>query len=250
MTTLAAPAAAQLPATRTAVAPAVPRFDMYAAIHKALRSLMSDTLLQVGRMDVNDLVELDATLNRVDMLLDLCFDHIEHENGWVHTAIEARRPAGAARTAHDHEEHFESIATLRAEVAALRAARPQMQAMLAHRLYQHLALFVAENFQHMHIEETANNAALWALYSDAELHAIHGRLLAAIPPAKELQIVRWMVPACSPMERAAIVGHAKTQMPPEAFLGALAHVRPHLDASGWLKLAAAVGVAPSLGLAV
>jgi len=119
--------------------------------------------------------------------------------------------------------------------------------MLAHRLYLHLALFVAENFQHMHIEETANNAALWALYTDAELHEIHGRLLASIAPAKELQVVRWMIPACSPMERAAIVGHAKMQMPPEAFLGVLGHVRPHLDESGWSKLAAAVGVSPTLG---
>ena len=250
MTTLAA-AEAKTPGTApTHAAPAAPRFDMYASIHKALRSLMCDTLLQVGRMDVSDLVDLDSTLNRVEMLLGFCLDHIEHENGWVHTAIEARQPAGAARTAHDHEEHVESIAALRAETAALRAAKPQAQAMLAHRLYHHLALFVAENFQHMHIEETANNAALWALYTDAELHEIHGRLLAAIPPAKELQVVRWMIPACSPLERAAIVGHAKSQMPPEAFLGVLAHVRPHLDASGWLKLAAAVGVAPSLGLAV
>jgi hypothetical protein len=246
MTTLAAESVT-LNAASANVAPAAPRFDMYASIHKALRSLMCDTLLQVGRMDVNDLVELDSTLNRVEMLLAFCLDHIERENGWVHTAIEARQPAGAARTAHDHEDHFESIAALRAETAALRAAKPQAQAMLAHRLYQHLALFVAENFQHMHIEETANNAALWALYSDAELHEIHGRLLAAIPPAKELQIVRWMIPACSPMERAAIVGHAKTQMPPEAFLGVLAHVQPHMDEPGWSKLASAVGVSPTLG---
>jgi len=248
MTTLAAEPVT-LNAASANVAPAAPRFDMYASIHKALRSLMCDTLLQVGRVDVNDLPELDSTLDRVEMLLAFCLDHIERENGWVHTAIEARQPAGAARTAHDHEDHFESIAALRAETAALRAAKPQAQAMLAHRLYQHLALFVAENFQHMHIEETANNAALWALYTDAELHEIHGRLLAAIPPAKELQIVRWMIPACSPMERAAIVGHAKTQMPPEAFLGVLAHVQPHVDASGWLKLAAAIGVSPSLGRA-
>jgi hypothetical protein len=246
MTTLATPEA-----TTPAAIPAhaVPRFDMYASIHKALRSLMCDTLLQVGRMDVSDPAELDATLDRVEMLLAFCLDHIERENGWVHTAIEARRPAGAARTAHDHEEHFESIAALRGEVATVAAAAPQVRPMLAQRLYQHLALFVAENFQHMHIEETANNAALWALYTDAELHDIHGRLLAAIPPAKELQIVRWMIPACSPMERAAIVGHAKTQMPPEALLGVLAHVRPHIDGSGWLKLAAAVGVSPTLGLA-
>jgi hypothetical protein len=236
--------------TARAAAPAAPRFDMYGPIHKALRSFMCDTLLRVGRMDVGDAAEFDATLDQAEALFAFCLDHLAHENTFVHTAIEARQPAGAKRTADDHVEHLETIAALREETAALRRAKPHAQPMLAHRLYQHLALFVAENFQHMHIEETANNAALWALYSDAELHEIHARLLASIPPAKELQVVRWMIPALCPMERAAVVGHAKMQMPPEAFLGVLSHVRPHLDASGWFKLAAAVGVAPSLGLAV
>ena len=73
------------------------------------------------------------------------------------------------------------------------------------RLYRHLALFVAENFQHMHIEETVNNAALWACYSDAELLEIHGRLLASMPPQEHLLVARWMVPALSPVERAGML---------------------------------------------
>lgn len=235
-------------ATATATAaPTAPRFDMYGPIHKALRSFMCDTLLRAGRLDVNDAAELDATLSQVDALLAFCLDHVERENAFVHTAIEARQPAGAKRTADDHVEHIETIATLREETAALRRAKPQAQPMLAHRLYHHLALFVAENLQHMHIEETANNAALWALYSDAELLEIHARLLAGIPPAKELLVARWMIPALCPMERAAIVGHSKRLMPPEAFLGFLAHVQPHMDAPGWSKLTAAVGVPVDLG---
>lgn len=230
------------PATAQAPAAEAPRFDMYASIHKALRSFMCDTLLRAGRLDVNDAAEMDSTLAQVDELLAFCLDHIERENAWVHTAIEARRPAGAARTAEDHVEHIESIAELKAEVAALRQAAPKARVALSHRLYHHLALFVAENFQHMHIEETANNAALWALYSDAELLDLHARLLAEIPPAKELQVTRWMIPASTPMERAGILGHVKTMTPPEAFLGVLEVVRPHLDSTGWAKLAGAVGV--------
>jgi hypothetical protein len=235
--------------TATAATPAAPRFDMYGPIHKALRSFMCDTLLRAGRLDVGDAAELDATLGQVDALLAFCLDHLERENAFVHAAIEARQPAGAKRTGDDHAEHIETIATLQAETAALRRAKPQAQPMLAHRLYHHLALFVAENLQHMHIEETANNAALWALYSDAELLEIHARLLAGIPPAKELLVARWMFPALCPMERAAIVGHAKTAMPPEALLGFLSHVQPHMDAPGWSKLTAAVGVSIDLGRA-
>ena len=229
-------------AAPTITAPAAPRFDIYAAIHKALRSCMCDTLLRTGRMDVFDPAELEAMLEQVDSLLTVCLDHIDRENTFVHTAIEARRPAGAAHTADDHIGHLESIASLRGDVAALRAATHASRPALAHTLYHHLALFVAENFQHMHVEETANNAALWALYTDAELIEIHDRLLASIAPAKELQIMRWMIPACRPMERAMILGHGKSLMPPEAFLGILAAVRPYLDDAGWAKLAPAVGV--------
>ena len=114
--------------------------------------------------------------------------------------------------------------------------------MLALRLYRHLALCVAENFQHMHIEETANAALLWTHYSDAELHAIHDRLVATLSPQEHLLVARWMVPASTPAERAGLFAELKTQTPPEAFLGVLMHVQPHLDASGWTKLSRAIGV--------
>jgi hypothetical protein len=36
---------------RQVAAAQAPRMDLYAGIHKALRALMADTLLAVGRMD-------------------------------------------------------------------------------------------------------------------------------------------------------------------------------------------------------
>jgi hypothetical protein len=220
------------------------RYNLYLGIHKALRSFMCDTLCRVGRVDVDDADDVTATLGQLDALLKLCAAHIEHENDFLHSAIEARQPAGSARTASDHLEHFESIAMLQAQSGALAAAPAGARATLALRLYRQLALFVAENFQHMHVEETANAATLWAHYSDAELQAIHDRLLATLAPQDHLLVARWMVPALNPTERAGMFGAMKTTTPPEALLGVLAHVRPHLDASGWRKLARAVGAVP------
>ena len=99
----------------------------------------------------------------------------------------------------------------------------------------------------MHIEETVHNAALWAHYSDAELMEMHHRLLASMAPQESLNVARWMIPMVAPVERAAIVGGMKAGMPPEAFLGVLHFVRPHLDDHAWAKLARAVGVAFDLG---
>ena len=230
------------PAPQGQPAAAAERFNMYLEIHKALRGFMTDTLARVGRLDVHDGDEMGATLAQLDALLTLCGEHVQHENDFLHTAIEARQPAASGRTAADHHEHFESIDALRSEAGMLAAARLEERTVLALRLYRHLALFVAENFQHMHIEETANAATLWAHYSDAELHAIHGRLLAAVAPQTHLLVARWMIPALSPAERAGVVNAMKAQMPPEALLGVLEHVRPHLDSTGWRKLARASGM--------
>jgi len=228
-----------VPATTRAAAP---RVDLYAPIHKALRHFMTDTLHRVGRMDVFDAGDFQAALDQLGALLDQCVAHIEHENAFVHTTIDARAPRGSTRTADDHIEHLDSIDALRAEAAALREAALSERLGLALRLYRHLALFVAENFQHMHFEETQNNALLWAHYSDAELFEMHDRLLASIAPAEHLRIARWMVPALSPAERAIVVGGMQAEAPPAAFAATLDVVRPHLDETAWNKLARAIGV--------
>jgi len=246
MTTIATrPAAPSTPPAETAAA--ARRLDLYAPIHKALRLAMSQTLVAVGRLDVHDPAETVATLASVDALRDTLQRHLEHENEVGHAAIEARCPRGAARTADEHDGHLASIDALRDEARALQAASAEARAPLALRLYRHLALFVAENLQHMHVEETANNATLWAHYSDAELTALHARLLASIPPVEQLDVLRWMVPALAPAERAGLLQGARATMPPEAFLGVLEHVRPHVDAAGWRKLARSLGVAEQPG---
>ena len=223
------------------------RMDLYVSIHKALRSFMSDTLVRVGRIDVADRADRDDALAQLEQLLELCLGHLSHENAFVHTAIEARQPAGSRRIAEEHVDHVDTVAELQAEVRALRNAGACDAERLALRLYRHLALFVAENFQHMHVEETAHNALLWQHYSDRELGELHARILASISPAEHALVARWMLPASTPAERAQIVSGAKAQMPPEALLGLLGTVRPHIDTAGWVKLAAAAGVDPALG---
>jgi Hemerythrin HHE cation binding domain len=240
MTTAAAP-------TQTAAATpaAAARVDLYGPIHKALRSMMADTLTRLGRVDTEDDDELAATLAQTDDLLEACRAHVAKENKFVHPAIEARRPGGSERIADEHEAHLEAIAALQAQVTALRAL-PGPGA--AARLYAHLARFVAENLEHMHAEETRHNAALWAAYNDDELMAIHERILASIEPAEMASVLRWMVPALTPAERAAMLGGMQQQLPPEAMRGVLDIVRPHLSDPAWVKLARALKLPPVPGL--
>jgi hypothetical protein len=223
------------------LAAAQPRLDMYSGIHKALRACMADALVALGRADLDDAQALADATQRVLDLMDFCEGHVAHENDHVHRAIEARAPGACDAVAHDHVGHLQEIDDLRACVEALRAARPELRAVAAQVAYRQLALFVAENFRHMHVEETAHNAVLWARYTDAELEAIHDGLVASVPPAQMMAIARWLVPFVNAAERLALLQDMRAKAPPEAFEAMLGAVRPLLAEREWHRLADGLG---------
>lgn len=222
---------------RLAATQALPRFDMYTGIHKALRALMADTLMALGRMDPKDEADVAQASQRVLELLDFCGSHLRHENEFVHAAIEARAPGASDQIAGEHDEHERHIAHLRGLIVALAAQPATARGAAALALYREMALFVAANFRHMHVEETAHNAVLWARYTDAELADIHGALLASIPPQEMMFALRWLVPFMNPEERAAMLGDMREHAPAPAFAAALDMVRPLLSEPEWGKLA-------------
>lgn len=206
-----------------------PRFNIYAPVHKALRLFMSDTLQVLGRMDLDDTQELAGALDQLDALLDAASRHLRHENEFIHPAIEARSNGTSKRVAAEHEEHLDAIATLRSAAAALRA-NPDRAA--AHGLYRQLASFIAENYEHMDVEETRHNQALWSTYDDTELQGIEACILASIGPQEMSLWLRWMLPAFNPVERAQLIAG----LPPSARAPVLASARSLLDAAAWAKL--------------
>lgn len=219
------------------------RYDIYAQIHKGLRSFMADTLYRIGRLDAADELELAEGAAQLRGLLALCRGHLEHENEFLHPAMEARRLGAAAQAAGEHAQHLRSIDALEAELAALERAEGGARAAAALELYRSLALFVAENLEHMHHEETAHNAALWDAYADDELEAIERALVASIAPEEMAAVARWMLPAMTAPDRAARLSLMKPAMPPQAFAGTLAMLRAQLSERDWYKLGAALGPA-------
>lgn len=226
------------------LAAAQPRLDMYSGIHKALRACMADALLVLGRADVQDEQDLAQATGRVLELLDFCQGHVRHENEHVHRAMEARASGSSASVAHEHEQHLQHIGSLRTLAQALAAAASALRPVLAQQLYRELALFVADNFRHMHVEETAHNAVLWARYTDAELAEVHDALVASIPPAEMMQIARWLVPNLNPAERLGLLADMQAKAPASAFQALLDGLRPHLADQAWAQLVRGLGLSP------
>ncbi len=224
-----------------------PRPDILGPIHKALRHFLHDTLWRVGHLDVTDLVECQHTLAQLDALLALLRAHVHHENDFVHSAIEARQPGASRHTAEDHVGHLEAMLQLGQMAGRLRQAQGAERSLQAARLYRSLAHFVAENLEHMAVEESTHNNLLWSLYSDIELIEINERLLATVSPDEMALTARWMAAALNAQELAAVFGGMQARTPKEAFVALLDIARASLDAKRWAKLAAALGLPPATG---
>ena len=235
-------------APQTILAPAVPRFDMYGAIHKALRAMMTDTLVALGATDATDDAAVDAGLAKLEQLIDICSSHLEYENRFVHSAIEARLPGTTARVAEDHVGHETALDEMRAGVRAVRRASAAARGLVLGRLYRGLAVFVAGNFEHMEREESDHNQALWDAYTDAELVAIHDELVASIAPAEMMLTLQWMIPAASHVERVGMLTGMRAGAPEGVFEAVLDIAWRNLSQWEWAKLARALGVAPVPGL--
>lgn len=226
----------------------VARHDIYHGIHKALRLMMCNTLSRVGSTDPADSDDVRAALEQVDDLLDVCTLHLEKENGFVHPALEQCLAGSARRIADEHVHHSESIADLRDLVKLVAHTLGEARHAALNRLYKALALFVAENFTHMHVEETAHNAVLWAHYSDKELDDLHQRLVASIPPAAMMKVMHGFMPGLNAPERLGMLRGMQAGMPPQAFEGVLDIARRTLAQGEFAKMARALGLPPVPGL--
>ncbi len=217
-----------------------PRADLYLFVHKGLRAFLSDTLNRCGRLDANDDSDVAETLAQVRGLVALCRSHLDKEEYIMHPAMEARRPGSARQTHDDHASHLQAFEDIEHNVCAVEEAVSGQRAAAARHLYHHLALFVAENLEHMHVEETGNNEVLWASYTDEELMALQKQLIGSILPADMQVFLRWMIPAMAPAERAMLLSGMKQNAPGEVFTMTMMGLKPHLAERDWNKLLAAL----------
>jgi len=212
------------------------RYDIYRIIHKGMRSFLTDTLLTLGRMDALSEADLHAGLSQLRALLDFCMGHLEHENTFVHPAMHARQPGCVDDMYEHHEQHVQMINELKGMADQLLASKGEQRELLGAMLYRKLAVFVADNLAHMHEEETINNAILWRYYTDAEIQEIERTLVASIPPQKNAEVMKWVLPALNHQERHAFLSGMRQSAPQPVFQNVLEIARQGLPQAEWNKL--------------
>lgn len=197
--------------------------DLYYMVHKGIRFANARMLVTIGQTDPADDTAVDATLARLAEHLEISRSHLEHENCAIHTAIEARCPGGSDHASEDHGEHlhsFEELARLAEDVASATIDRPAK----LRRLYQRFALFVADDFAHMHEEETELQPLIERHFSAEEIAGIHQRIVQNIPPMEMAKFLRFMLGGASPAERVGMLTGMQMGMPADIFDGIMAAV--------------------------
>lgn len=221
----------------------IPRYNTYFIVHKALRANMATVLQQLGSCDWTDDEDTAHALTELRNLLSLCESHLQHENEFIHKAMESRAAGSTARISGQHEEHVASIKSLREEAESIRTGTGSQRVLAGAALYHHYSFFVAENLEHMLEEETDNNAVLWQHYSDDEIRAIEQLLVASIEQPKKMLFMPWMLTATNAGERGAMLTALHSQLPPPVFESVVTMLSARLPQKEWLKLQPALQTA-------
>lgn len=191
------------------------RYDLYGPVHKGLRRAHADLLHQLGAADFSG--DVSELLAKVEQHLALAEIHLEDEENHIHSAMNARLPGSADELDVEHGAHRATIASLRSIMGEFADASPAKRPTLGRALYIRFSQFVGQDFEHMAFEETVVWPSLCALFTDAELAEIEGRIVGSLAPEQMMAFLKLIIRASSPREREDMIQGLQKTLPHEAY---------------------------------
>ncbi|MGZ5969573.1 MAG: hypothetical protein ACXWP4_17995 [Polyangiales bacterium] len=219
------------------------RHDLYGPIHKGLRHCMQAALVRFGQADVDERDDLLGALDDLRAMFSLRANHLELEEQIVHPALDARVPGWLmGALGHEHEEQRQVLYRLAERARGLgRRALDRRFMRNEHRaLYLALASALADDLEHMEVEETLVNPLLWEAFDDAELRALQRTLMECSSPDQLAAHVHWVVPAVSHSERVELMETAREGIGVAAYARLLGLARTVLTPREYDRLCAAL----------
>jgi len=193
------------------------RHDFYGPIHKGLRMGSARLLTALGATDWRDDETWRPLIAALKTHLVLAKEHLEHEDAEIIPPLREAAPDLAGVLDHDHADHYATFAALDAAIAHVESTPPSTRAVAGHALYLRFTGYFGEDLAHMAREENEALPAFHRLFSDADMMAMEGRIIASIEPDKLTDYYMLMIPAMTPQERAHFLLYVKMVAPPAAF---------------------------------
>lgn len=182
--------------------PTPARHDLFSTVHKGVRHALFQTTSFVARTDFDDPSELAAAAREITTCLALLREHAELEDRFIFPALLTADRDLFASLAIDHTRLEQAAIDVESLLPRLAAAHDR--AAFGAELQRRCHTLTAEHLQHMAREEREVNGALWASHDDGELRAIHGQIVAAVPPDHRATWQTLLFAAISAPERRAL----------------------------------------------
>lgn len=209
------------------------RLDIYTPIHKAIRATLFDSAAVLARTTFADFGEASAVTASLRRLFAWLEEHAAHEDAVVMPELQRLVPELHAVLEGEHARLQGMQRELETLLPRLATADAAERTALGQRLHHLLHRLIAGQLGHLEREEVEVNRALWAHFDDAELHAMHARIMARIEPPRAAQWLGLMLPALSGSERRRVLADLRKQLPDGAFAAATAPARHALGEAAW-----------------
>lgn len=196
------------------------QYNFYREIHKAIRSMLSELVVEAGRVDfsrTDEVEELRVSVRRVFALLSV---HADLETRFI-APLFARCDESVGNlidSAHavQEDEIHEMLAALDRVDAASADAPGE-----GHAFVLRLARFAGEALVHMSDEEEIAMPALRRAYDELTLVDVDRQLGASVPPEASAEAIRWMLTAVNAKERVGLLHKIRRSAPTHVFEGVM-----------------------------
>lgn len=211
------------------------RWDLYGPIHKGLRLAHAQLIVRLGAAD--PLADQKPLLGDLLAHLSIASGHLDHEDSFIHPALEDVIPGATQDLVGHHRSHRDELDRLRTLVEGLQTAPRETRPAAWRELYLLFCAFVAADLEHMAHEEAVVWPQLCARYSDEELAELEMRIVGSLSPGETIAVMRIMLPAMAPEERIGLLSGMKAGAPPEAYQAVIVQAaKPTLATADFAEL--------------
>lgn len=217
------------------------RYNPFMQIHKGLKAMLYHTAMSIQHNDFMDELSTGHVIDQVQKVLWLFDGHAHTEDSMVFPLIQSVAP----HIVKDFEAQHEVDHQLGAEVEncldslmACTSRSGRYEAGMA--LKNAFERFLAFNLEHMIKEETQVAPAIWANYSDEDLHLLTAKIVQSIPQDKNELYTDWMLIGNSNKEVIEWLGNVKVTAPSFVYEGLYNRAQQLLPISRWQIIEAAM----------
>lgn len=220
------------------------RMKPYDVPHKGLRNALSQLSLLSGNTNYSNQQEVELLYLLGKDVFKILTIHAEDENMVTLAALEDRCPGSSQHDMDDHEKLHEIQNNL--EKLLSKIYNDSKEGKDVNQYGAEFCLLLSEfhgaYLTHTAIEERVTQVLLWKHFTDEELAAYRGKIMARLQPETLLTWFRFILPAQSKNERLGLFKGFQKMAPEPFFRQGMEVAKKHLTPTDFAQLEKGLGL--------